>query len=238
MFSAPWIAPWYSLTTQFNPHGKSWHNSMPGGRRSAKSSPRPLHAPGSAGRPSATLPTVQGQNKDKTRTTTHASILHPSSYRFSFLWFFLPGEPPHWGQSIKWEPTLGPRPWRSFLKAPSVPNWDLLLSCWDLHQDPCVSQCQLKNMWNLILYHTFVQAILNCRLNSNPCDCMLVLMMWIDYLRPLCNIMWYYVYGLYKGDKDVHQRGTNKNKRLKERPHIPSAHFCDSFDLEWPVRRA
>ena len=164
----------------------------------------------------------QGQNKDN-YILYILILLHLTSV------FCPPGEPPHWGQSIKWEPTLGPRPWRSFLNAPSVPDWDLLLSCWDLHQDPRVSQrCYLKNIWNLTLYHIvpLYKQFQNCRLNSNPFDCMLVLMMWIDDLRPL--IMSYYLRFCVRTLWSW-QRCASERNQQKQRFNRATAHPVSTF---------
>ena len=171
------------------------------------------------------------RNKDKTRTKQGQLyilyiliLLHLTGSVFG-----PPGEPPHWGQSIKWEPTLGPRPWRSFLNAPSVPDWDLLLSCWDLHQDPRVSQrCYLKNIWNLTLYHIvpLYKQFQNCRLTSNPFDCMLVLMMWIDDLRPLT--MSYYLRFCVRTLWSW-QRCASERNQQKQRFNRATAHPVSTF---------
>lgn len=137
------------------------------------------------------------RNNEKTRTKQgqlHTVHTHPSSsYMFSFL--------PAWRTtSLRPIDKMGTNSWTSAvtklpqcsissrLRSPAV----LLRSSSRSSRFP--TMLLEKHMESNIVPHCTVplyKQFQNCRLNSNPFDCMLVLMMWIDDLRPL--IMSYYL---------------------------------------------
>lgn len=178
------------------------------------------------------------RNNEKTRTKQgqlHTVHTHPSSsYMFSFL--------PAWRTtSLRPIDKMGTNSWTSAvtklpqcsissgLRSPAV----LLRSSSRSSRFP--TMLLEKHMESNIVPHcTFVQAISKLQIEfksfrlhagSNDVDRWFETINYVILSEILCT-------------DSMKVTKMHKSKGLTERLHIPSAHFCDSFDLEWPVRRA